>query len=260
MAELRREDLKNVLILALADGRVSDEEKEFVLRLQDRLGLDRAALAAIVEEVRQDPKAAPIPADTERATAAISLLAEAAAVDGDISSPERKFITDIAAWVGVDAAVVAEMLDAPQQQRQAQERADALTEEIYDGFAGWDAAARRAKVAELAALGRHAVVPLLRILESYRTPDGADEALELKTLAAEQIGQLGDKRAVYYLAQQVTIGDIEDEITSAALRSAAAAAVGKLVGASFAADSSGIQAARQWWLDTGHTQYNDLVI
>ena len=260
MANLRREHLKNVLVLAVADGRVSDEEKEFILGLQKALGMSREEFAAMVEQVRRDPKAAPVPADPKAAADAIALLAEAALVDNEVSAPERKFIMDIAGWVGVDKGVVEELLAAPQRARQAEEKAEVLTQELYADFTGWDAGRRREKIAELGALGPAAVVPLLRILESYRTPDGANDALELKALAAEQIGVLGDGRAVYYLAQQVNIGDGDDEVTCSALRFTAAQAMGKIVGESFAAGQDGVEAARQWWADRGRLKYNNLII
>ena len=119
-------------------------------------------------------------------------------------------------------------------------------------------AQRRAKLQELAAMGRGVVVPLLRVLESYKSPDGAPNALSLKARVAETLGELGDDRAVYYLAQQVNIGEQEDEITNAALRRASAAALGALVGAEFSADDEGVAAARQWWQGSGRRVYDRL--
>ena len=67
MADPNREVLKNVLLLAIADGRVSKAEKDFILRLRTRLGIDEDELAALVAEVQADRKPAPVPADPSAA-------------------------------------------------------------------------------------------------------------------------------------------------------------------------------------------------
>ena len=260
MADASQENLKNVLLLAIADGQVSKAEKDFILRLRARLGIDEDELAALVAEVQADRKPAPVPADPAAAREAITLLAEAAAADGTISQAERKFVKALAANVGMDEATVDAMLIDPEQAAKLAEQAEDIAVDIYAGFAGWDAARRREKLGELASLGRAAGVALLRILESYRAPDGMADALELKTLVAEQLGALGDSRAIYYLAQQVNIADADDDISSSALRFASAAAIGKLVGEDFSADQAGVEAARTWWLSRGIAQHRELII
>jgi len=110
------------------------------------------------------------------------------------------------------------------------------------------------------AAGAAGAVLLLRILESYRTPDNAANALELKTMACEQLGDTADARAAYYLAQQVSIGDGEDEISSPELRTAAAEAMGKVVGEPFSRDSDGIDAARSWWSSPAAAEFQQLAL
>jgi hypothetical protein len=133
-----------------------------------------------------------------------------------------------------------------------------LVAEIYQQFAGWPEATQREKLDQFASAGDAAVVPLLRILESYRTPDGAADTLALKTMVCQQLGRLGDDRAVYYLCQQISLGDAEDEINSAALRCAAAEALGRIIGKPFTPDAQGVQAAREWWLGPGRARYDQL--
>ncbi len=260
MADSKQEVLRNVLVLAIADGKVTEQEKEFILGLRERLGIDKDEFAALVEEVRRDRTAAPLPTEPGEALEAILTLAKMAAADGRITDRERSFFRKLAAQVGMDEAEADSLLLTPEQVEELSSRADGILEDIYEKFAGWDPARRSEKIAELASLGRGAIVPLLQLLESYRTPDGAPDALELKILVCRQIGLLGDARAVYYLAQQVTLGDTDDEITNAALRSAAAEALGKLVGQAFTPDQAGVDAARQWWVGPGRRQFGDLMI
>jgi len=133
-----------------------------------------------------------------------------------------------------------------------------LCDEVYQQFAGWPETTQREKLDQFSSAGDAAVVPLLRILESYRAPVGAANTLSLKTVVCQQLGRLGDDRAVYYLCQQISLGDAEDEINSAALRYAAAEALGRIIGKPFTPDAQGVQAAREWWLGPGRARYDQL--
>lgn len=133
-----------------------------------------------------------------------------------------------------------------------------LADEIYQQFAGWPEATQREKLDQFASVGDAAVLPLLRILESYRTPDGAANTLALKVMVCQHLGRLGDDRAVYYLCQQISLGDAEDEINSAALRYAATEALGRIIGKPFTPDAQGVQAARDWWVGPARARYDKL--
>lgn len=133
-----------------------------------------------------------------------------------------------------------------------------LTDEIYEQFPSWPEATQREKLGQFASAGGAAVVPLLRIIESYRTPDGAANTLALKVMVCQHLGRLGDDRAVYYLSQQISLGDAEDEINSAALRYAATEALGRIIGKPFTPDAQGVQAARDWWVGPGRARYDQL--
>jgi len=258
MNEQAKRDLRNVIVFALIDGELGEPEKQFIDQLRVRLGVGEEELRDICEQVRQNPRSLSLPKDSGEATEAIRLLVDLAMVDGQVSDAERRMLERLAAHVGLDAAVIEQFLTPPPETQE--EQINDLTEEIYADFAGWDEPTRRQKVAALAGFGRESVLPLLHVLESYRMPGTAADALELRTLVAEQIGGLGDDRAAYYLAQQVNIGDMDDEITNAPLRYASAEALGRIVGEGFSRDQAGVVAARAWWLGAGFRKYNRLAL
>ena len=256
MDEQAKRDLRNVIVFAMVDGKLGVEEKRFVESLRVRLGIGEAELRELCDEVRRDPKRLSLPRDRQEAADVVRLLVGAAAADGEISTRERQLLSRLASKAGLEESDIEEVIASAQGAHQ--EEIEALTAEIYAHFAEWGAATRAEKVAALAAFGRESVLPLLRILESYRVPDGANDLLELKELVVEHLGRLEDDRAPYYLAQQVNIGDIEDEISSAALRYAAAEALGRLVGKEFTRDQEGVVAARAWWFGGGIREYDRL--
>jgi uncharacterized tellurite resistance protein B-like protein len=262
MADATQRDLKNVMVIALADGQLTEDEKQFIQRLRQRLGLDEQEFADLVAQVRADPKAVSLPKEAAQAVAAVRLIADAAAADGEIGGVEKRIIRRLAAHVQLPPSELESLLGGSRGPEEAADTAEleGRVEEIYAGFAEWDDSQRARKIEELGAYGPGAVRPLLQMLESYRTPAGLPDALALKALVARQLGRLGDGRAVYYLAQHVSLGDIEDEITSADFRCACAEAMGRIVGESFSADAAGVAAAREWWTGPGRTRYSTLAI
>ena len=163
---------------------------------------------------------------------------------------------------GLDEQEATTALGVPTTSRQEQLSVELelthLSDEIYQQFAGWLETTQREKLDQFASAGDAAVVPLLRILESYRTPVGAANTLALKTMVCQHLGRLGDGRAVYYLCQLISLGDADDEINSAALRYAAAEALGRIIGKPFTPDAQGVQTAREWWLGPGRVRYDQL--
>jgi len=256
MSEEAMRDLRNVIVFALVDGKLTEEEKQFVQSLRAKLGVSAEEFERLCQEVREDPKSLALPSDPKEAETALHLLVEAATTDGAVSDPERRLLRRVAERVGLGESDLDDLIASVSGAHD--EQLEEMVEEIYAGFAGWDEAVRRQKVEALAGLGRASVLPLLRVLESYRKPEGATDSLELKALAAEQLGKLGDERAVYYLAQQVNIGEMDDEVTNAALRSVAAEAIGRIVGEPITADREGVEAARQWWFAKGVRRYDRL--
>ena len=257
MSDEAKRDLKNVMVLTLADGRLSEQERKFIERMRERVGLDEAEFRRLVGEVRVNPKKISLPTDPIARREALRVLVEAALADGEVSPAEQNLLQRIADHIGMPQSDLETMLSGQEVQVDEAE-ITARVDTIYAEFAGWDEPTRSARVTELGDMGTQGGAALLQLMESYRTPDGMSDALALKTLAAEQLGQVRDERAVYYLAQQMNIGDEDDETSNAALRAAAAEAIGRIVGEDFARDSSGVEQARQWWGSPGAEQYNRL--
>jgi len=252
--------MRNVLVLAVADGEVADAEKAYIESLRQKLGVDADEFHRLCREVRGGERSIVLPSDPAEAEATMAALAGLAAADEKISPVELRALQRIARRLGIDSARLDAMIDQAGGSDEMDDLAAAeMTEELYRHFAEWDAAARRAKIEAFTDMGRAAVKPLVRILESYRKPEDMPDANRLKTLVVEQLGRLGDSRPVYYLAQQVSIGDSDDEITCLDLRAAAAEAIGKITGEGFARDADGIAGARQWWQEAGRARYDHLM-
>jgi uncharacterized tellurite resistance protein B-like protein len=251
--------LRNAIVLAVADGRVSDEERALIERLRQRLEVSDKEFRKLLADVRSHPNRVSLPQDPSEAARTVELLAEFAAADGTVSARERGLVRRAGEKLGLPPSRIDSILNQASGAELADpSQVEQRIRELYARWAQWDDARRRAKLQELADMGRGVAVPLLRVLESYKSPDGEPNALSLKARVAEKLGELGDDRAVYYLAQQVNIGQQEDEITNAELRQAAAAALGKLVRAEFRPDDEGVAAARQWWQGTGRRVYDRL--
>jgi len=251
--------LRNAIVLAVADGRVSDEERALIERMRQRLEVSDKEFRKLLSDVRTHPNRVSLPQDPAEAARTVDLLAEFAAADNVVSAPERELIRRVGEKLGLPPSRIENILNQASGAELADpSQGEQRIRELYTRWAQWDDAQRRAKLQELAEMGRGVVVPLLRVLESYKAPDGEPNALSLKAHVAETLGELGDDRAVYYLAQQVNIGEQDDEISNAELRRASAAALGKLVGAEFSGDDEGVAAARQWWQGTGRRVYDRL--
>jgi len=253
-------NVHNVLVLAMVDREVADEEKQFIESLRRKVGMDPARFAELCKEISEGDRRLALPSGGEEAVEALAVLVDLAAADGRIAPPEKRTLRRIADYVGIRTGKLDEMIaerSGPGEMDDIQ--LAAVAEEIYKSFAQWDDAERRKRLTALGDIGPRAIKPLVRILESYRKPHGMADALALKVLVVEQLGRLGDTRPVYYLAQQVNIGDSDDEITNFELRAAAAEATGRIIGEDFSRDADGIAAVRQWWADTGRTEYDYLV-
>jgi len=253
--------LRNVMVMALVDGELTDEEKQHIDALRVRLGVDADEFKQLCAEFRNDPNSITLPRDADKARAALKLMVEMAAADGQISSAEHYLLQRLADRLGVDTGQIDDLIDeALGQSRADNAKIEADLDDVYRSFGSWDAPARREKIQAVAGLGRPAVVPLLKVLESYRTPDGASDAIELKTLVARALGDLGDPRAIYYLAQQVNIGDADDDVSNAALRFACAEAIGKIMHQPFGPDQDGVTEAREWWRSEDARKHDRLAL
>jgi len=237
-----------MIVFALAEGDYSDEERQLVEALAGRAGVTAEELAELTARAQAGDDKLSLSRDPDKAKRTIEFLVAAAAADRVVTDAERRLLVRIARHTGLDESVVTELVGRAMSTVAVDDaEVERRLEDIYANFTGWDAATRGAKLHELASYGHQAVEPLLHLLESYRVPDGAANALELKCMVAAELGELADGRAVYYLVQQVSIGELDDEVTCSALRHAAAGALGKITGQPFAADDDGVAAARAWW-------------
>ncbi len=258
--------LKNALVMVTVDGRVNDEEKAYIRALRDRLDIDSDEFQALCAEVKADRRRLSVPGKGQVADETLRRLVEVATADDDINLAEKRVLEKVAEHIGCTLADLEAMIvqAAPRtsatvvDDHVAKAIGDAV-ETLYVHFGEWPDEQRRQACREIAAHGTAAVIPLLRVLESYRNPDGGD-GLRMKELIVDQLADLGDLRVVYYLAQQVSLGDTDDEVTCGALRAASAEAIGRLVGESFTRDAAGVEACRQWWRSKGMIDYQTLVL
>jgi uncharacterized tellurite resistance protein B-like protein len=257
MDDNAQRQLRNAIVMAWLDGEINEAERHFIHELRRRLGIEKEDFDAVVAEVKADPKRLSVSRGAD-GLMTLEQLIEVAAADGEVAPPERKLLARVGAYLGLGEAEVENMLPAESTDPAQAEAIERQIQALYDHWADWDAATRQGRIAEIAQAGRHAVIPLLQVMESYRTPRGMERAVDLKIAIAHQLGHLGDTRAVYYLAHQVGIGDADDEITSEDLRQACAQAVARLAGQDFGEQP--VAAARDWWRDKGRRTYNTLAM
>ena len=259
MSRNTEQNLRNVMVLALIDGELAEDEKSFIASLRGRLGIGEDDFRRLCAEVRENPTRISLPSGRDEAEEAIRLLAEIVAADSVVTDRERRILEKLADRAGVSRTQLDQMLRAGSSfLEEHADEIEALTQEIYVSFSGWDEPSRQAKFDALGAFGRAATVPLLRMFESYRKPIDAETPLDMKVMIAAQLGRIADRRAAYYFAQQISLGDMEDDVTNHALRCASVDAMGRCVGESFPPDEAGIQAARLWWSATGSRRLNQL--
>lgn len=257
MGEPDLSTLKNVLVMLSLDGQVSPDEQEYLDQLRTRLGIEEEAYRTALDEVRQSPSRLSVPKGPA-GQAVLDQLIEAAHADGELVERERALLKKVASYLGLSPSQLEGRLPVDEETAEQIEQA---IDELYARFRQWDEATLDAKLDELVGFGSAAALPLLRVLESYRTPDGCERNVELKEHVARRLGALGDDRAIYYLAQQVCLGDIDEEITSTALQIACAEAIEQVLGEQFQHGQAGaeaIQAVQTWWQGPGEKAYSRL--
>ena len=82
MNEMEKVNLRNVLALATVDGDVGPEERRFIRRMREGLGVSGEDFRAICEQVRQNPKRLEIPTGPLAAEQTLRLLIDVASADG----------------------------------------------------------------------------------------------------------------------------------------------------------------------------------
>lgn len=255
----KRRALRNAIVMSTMDGKVTPEEQAFIGELRERLGIGQEEFDEVVAEVRRNPGRLSVPRGVEARTVFDTLL-DAARADGEIQDREQRLLRKVARHIGLTEQELADALPGVGPSEEEIERIESQIEELYLGFGQWSSQERASRVRAIGEQGEAAVLPLLGVLESYRTPDGCDDALELKTRVVEGLGRLEDERSVYYLAQQVSLGDAEDEISNPELRAACAEAMGRIVGRDFSRDAAGVEDARLWWRSNQQSRFNRLAM
>ncbi len=277
--------MKALLVTVLADGEVTDAEKRLINRIQHRLNIDDQELHRLVKEVAAGQQL-DLPADERGRRAALELMVVTAAIDGHISPEEQRLLVDMGQRLGMVDQVWQELYEkalrkaeqirarkdektgepqrptddasaAPPPEPSKVDQAGELIEQFYLRLADWaDPTEQASRFVEL---GSASVIPLIGAFESYRVPERCTDVTGFRVIIAQLLGQLGDRRAVYYLAELLGLGDQENELTNAPLRGAAAEALGRLIGQDFERGPSGVAAARQWWRDQGQGHYNPII-
>ena len=98
--------------VVMADGVVSDEEREFLRRVVERFGItehdraDRPAMSASPGEAMATLRG--LPQDVQ--TRVMALLVEAAVVDGNVAPEERALLLASAASLGIEACALEERI------------------------------------------------------------------------------------------------------------------------------------------------------
>jgi len=277
--------MKALLVTVLVDGKVTDAEKRLINRIQRRLNIDDHQLHRLVRDVAGGQQIE-LPPDEQGRRATLELMVVTAAIDGQISPDEQRLLVDMGQRLGMVDQVWQELYEkalrkaeqiraresegthhpqppnpdastAPPPEPSKVDQAEELIEQFYLHLADW--ADPTEKASRLLELGSAVVIPLIRAFESYRVPERCPDVTGFRLIIADLLGQLGDRRAVYYLAELLGLGDQENELTNASLRGATAEALGKLIGQDFQRGPSGVAAARQWWREHGQGHYNPII-
>jgi len=277
--------MKALLVTVLADGKVTDAEKRLINRIQHRLNIDDQELHRLVRDVAGGQQL-DLPADEHARRATLELMVVTAAIDGHISPDEQRLLVDMGQRLGMVDQVWQELYEkalrkaeqirarqpatandahpappdasaAPPPEPSKVDQAEEFVEQFYLHLADWADPSEQAS--RLLQLGSAAVIPLIRAFESYRVPDRCPDVTGFRVIIAQLLGQLGDRRAVYYLAELLRLGDADHELSNAPLRAAAAEALGRLIGQNFERGPSGVAAARQWWREHGQGHYNPII-
>jgi len=277
--------MKALLVTVLTDGKVTDAEKRLIDRIQRRLHIDDQELHRLVREVATGQQL-DLPADEQGRRATLELMVVTAAIDGQISPEEQRLLVDMGQRLGLvdqswqelyeKALRKAEKIRARAQEKTGEpqrptsdvsaapppepskvDQAEELIEQFYLHLADWTDPTEQAS--RFLELGSPAAIPLIRAFESYRVPDRCTDVTGFRVIIADLLGQLGDRRAVYYLAELLGLGDQDNELSNAPLRGTAAEALGRLIGQDFERGPSGVAAARQWWREQGQGHYNPAI-
>lgn len=91
------EMLRAVVVMALADGKITAGEKGLLKSLASRVGIGQASLDAVIDRAKNDPSARDdlFHRGIDNAETALELLVGAARLDGEISDEERELLVHL---------------------------------------------------------------------------------------------------------------------------------------------------------------------
>lgn len=101
---------KLIAVVVLADGKVTDEEKNALAVMAKKLGISEKRFMETIKEITSGNNSFAIPDDTEEKEKNIRTLVKIAKVDGRISKEEESFIKDIAKKFGLSESFVDKLI------------------------------------------------------------------------------------------------------------------------------------------------------
>ena len=107
----RLDQLKNLLIMAAADGRFSDEEIHLLSERATIWGIGDEDFDAAVEYALSPQASLSVPSDEAGCEAMIADLLQMMAVDGQLAEQEKRLFAVAAATVGVDGERLDQLID-----------------------------------------------------------------------------------------------------------------------------------------------------
>jgi tellurite resistance protein len=114
MPQEKVEILRASCCVAGADQNTSGAEKQLLEKLAGKIGVGAASLNAMIERSETDPEFHKCQFDILKTepTKTMAILIEVAVADGTISDSETGVLTNLGANLGVDAAIVNQLIAA----------------------------------------------------------------------------------------------------------------------------------------------------
>lgn len=114
MPQEKVEILRASCCVAGADQNTSGAEKQLLEKLAGQIGVGQASLSAMIERSETDPEFHKSQFDILKTepTKTMAILIEVAIADGTISDSEKEVLINLGANLGVEAAIVKQLVDA----------------------------------------------------------------------------------------------------------------------------------------------------
>ena len=106
-----REQLKNLVVMAIADGSMNGSELALLTKRCGELGLGEQELQSAVAFALSNQAALQLPQETEQQEALLADLMRMMAADGQLNEAEKRLFSIAAAKMNFDAARVNALID-----------------------------------------------------------------------------------------------------------------------------------------------------